>query len=53
MRRRTLAAGAALTLTAAALATNFALPSVAEQRMRDQLASFGAVTSVEVSASPG
>lgn len=53
MRRRTLAAGAALTLTAAALATNFALPSVAEDRMRDELASFGAVTSVEVSASPG
>lgn len=53
MNRRTLAAAAALTLTAAAVATNFALPSVAEDRMRDELASFGSVTKVEVAASPG
>lgn len=52
-RRRTLAATlAALTLALAAVTTELALPSVAESRMRDQLASFGSVTSVEVSTSP-
>jgi hypothetical protein len=50
--RRNPAVIAALTLTLAAITTELALPSVAESRMRDQLASFGSVTSVEVSASP-
>jgi hypothetical protein len=50
--RRLLAAIAALALALAAITTEVALPSVAESRMRDQLASFGSVTNVEVSTSP-
>ena len=50
--RRSLTAIAVLTLALAAITTELALPSVAESRMRDQLASFGSVTSVEVSTSP-
>jgi len=52
MTRRTLFAVATLTLALAAITSELALPSVAESRMRDQLASFGSVTSVEVSTSP-
>lgn len=54
MRRRTLAAGAALTLTmaSAALVSELALPSVAEGKVRDRLAAIGTVSSVKVSTSP-
>lgn len=52
MTRRTIAAAAALTLTLAAIITELALPSIAENRMRDELASIGSVTSVDVSTSP-
>lgn len=52
MKRRTLAAGAALTVALTAITTELALPSVAENRVRDRLASFGSVTDVEVSSSP-
>jgi hypothetical protein len=52
MTRRTAAALAALALTVAAITTELALPAVAESRMRDELASFGSVTSVEASAFP-
>jgi hypothetical protein len=50
--RRGLTAVAAFTLALAAITTELALPSVAESRMRDQLASFGSVTSVKVSTFP-
>lgn len=52
MRRRTLAAGAALTLTLAAITTELALPSLAENRVRHELATLGTVTDLKVSASP-
>ena len=52
MPRRALAAVAALTLTLTGITSELALPAVAESQMRDELASFGSVTSVEVSASP-
>lgn len=52
MTRRTVAAAAALTLALAAITTELALPSIAETKMRDELASIGSVTSVEVSTSP-
>lgn len=52
MRRRRVAAGAALALTLAAITTELALPSVAENRVRDELATVGAVTDVEISGFP-
>lgn len=52
MTRRTVAAAAALLLALAAITTELALPSIAETKMRDELASVGSVTSVEVSTSP-
>lgn len=52
MRRRGIAAGAALTLTLAAITTEVALPSFAENRVRDELATVGAVTDVEISGFP-
>lgn len=52
MTRRLFAAVAASALALAAITTELALPSVAENRMRDQLMSFGSVTSVEVSTTP-
>jgi hypothetical protein len=52
MTRRAVAAAAALTLTLAAITTELALPSIAETKMRDELASIGSVTSVDVSTSP-
>ncbi len=51
--RQLLLAGTAVTLLAVAVATELTLPSVAEDRLRDQLAAVGSVTSVDVSASPG
>lgn len=51
--RRLLTAGTAATLLVAAAATELALPSIAENRLRDELASVGSVTSVDVSSSPG
>lgn len=51
--RRLLTAGTAATLLVAAAATELALPSMAENRLRDELASVGSVTSVDVSTSPG
>lgn len=51
MRRR-LAAAAAATLALAALASQLLIPSVAEDRLRDKLATVGAVSSVDVSATP-
>lgn len=50
--RRRLAAVATLTLALATITTELTLPSLAENRMRDQLMSFGSVTNVEVSTSP-
>jgi hypothetical protein len=47
-----MAALAVLTLGLAAVATELALPSVAEDRVRSQLSAVGSVTSVKVSASP-
>lgn len=52
MTRRLLAAGAATILAVAALATQLLIPSVAEDRLRDKLATVGAVSSVDVSATP-
>lgn len=52
MRRRDVAAGAALTLALVAITTEVALPSVAEKRVRDELATVGAVTDVEISGFP-
>lgn len=52
MRRRRVAAGAALTLALAVIGTELALPSFAEKKVRDELATVGAVTDVEVSSSP-
>lgn len=52
MTRRRLAAAAATTLALAALATQLLIPSVAEDRLRDKLATVGAVSSVDVSATP-
>lgn len=52
MRRHRVAAAAALTLALTALATEVALPSVAEKRVRDELATVGTVTDVEISSSP-
>jgi hypothetical protein len=52
MTRRTIAAAAALALASAAITTELALPSIAETKMRDELASIGSVTSVDVSTSP-
>lgn len=51
MRRR-LAAAAAATLAVAALASQLVIPSVAEDRLRDRLATVGAVSNVDVSATP-
>ncbi|MBI2242912.1 MAG: hypothetical protein HYU55_02815 [Nocardioides sp.] len=51
MRRR-LAAAAAATVAVAALASQLVIPSVAEGRLRDRLATVGAVSSVDVSATP-
>lgn len=51
MRRR-LAAAAVATLALVALASQLVIPSVAEDRLRDKLASVGAVSSVDVSATP-
>lgn len=51
MRRR-LAAAAAATLAVAALASQLVIPSVAEDRLRDRLATIGAVSNVDVSATP-
>lgn len=52
MRRRSVAAGAALALTLVAITTEVALPSFAENRVRDELATMGAVTNVEISGFP-
>lgn len=52
MTPRTMAAAVAITLTLAAITTELALPSIAENRMRDQLASIGSVTTLRVSTSP-
>ena len=52
MRRRKAAVGTALILTLAAITTEAALPSVAENRVRDELAGMGVVTDVEISAFP-
>ncbi|MDP2774009.1 MAG: hypothetical protein Q8O61_10685 [Nocardioides sp.] len=52
MRRQRTVVGAALVLTLAAITTEAALPSVAENRVRDELAGMGVVTDVEVSAFP-
>lgn len=52
MRRRRVAAGAALTLLLAAFATEVALPALAENRVRDELATVGSVTEVEISGFP-
>ena len=41
MTRRTLAAAVALTLALATITTELALPSIAEDKMRDELAAFG------------
>ncbi len=53
MRRRTVATVVAgLTVGATVLLTEVAVPTVAESRVRDQLAPFASVTSVEISTSP-
>lgn len=52
MQRRTTAAGAALTLAVTALASQLAIPPIAESRLRGRLESFGSVTSVKVSSTP-
>jgi hypothetical protein len=52
MRPRIVALSASLALMSAVVATELALPSVAEDRVRDELRSIGSVTSVEVSSTP-
>jgi hypothetical protein len=52
MRRRNVAAGAVLSLTLAATTTELMLPAIAENRVRDELATMGSVTTVEVSTLP-
>jgi hypothetical protein len=52
MRRRSAAAGAVLTLTLAAITTELTLPSIAENRIRHELAAVGTVTDVEIATSP-
>lgn len=52
MQRKTAAAGAALTLAVTALASQLAIPPIAESRLRGHLESLGSVTSVKVSSTP-